>query len=97
MAGYHADIFSRNMLFRLPAKLENRAVPWVTYTDPELAHTGIRNADAETQYGAAALIITDWPLSENDRVRAERKTGGMVHGLPKHYSQNVQKNLSAFC
>ena len=78
MAGYHAGIVIRNMLFRLPAKLDNRAVPWVTYTDPELAHTGISKADAETQYGAAALTITDWPLSENDRARAERKTGGMV-------------------
>lgn len=78
IAGYHASIVIRNMLFKLPAKLDNRAVPWVTYTDPELAHTGMSKADAEAQYGAPALKITDWPFSENDRARAERKTSGMV-------------------
>jgi pyruvate/2-oxoglutarate dehydrogenase complex dihydrolipoamide dehydrogenase (E3) component len=78
IAGYHASIVIRNMLFKLPAKLDNRAVPWVTYTDPELAHTGMSKADAEAQYGAPALKITDWPFSQNDRARAERKTSGMV-------------------
>jgi pyruvate/2-oxoglutarate dehydrogenase complex dihydrolipoamide dehydrogenase (E3) component len=37
MAAYHAGIVIRNALFRLPAKVDYRAVPWVTYTEPELA------------------------------------------------------------
>ncbi|MBU2089643.1 MAG: FAD-dependent oxidoreductase, partial [Alphaproteobacteria bacterium] len=37
MAGYHAGIVIRNALFRLPARVDYSAVPWATYTDPELA------------------------------------------------------------
>jgi Pyridine nucleotide-disulphide oxidoreductase len=37
VASYHAGIVIRNALFRLPAKIDYRALPWVTYTDPELA------------------------------------------------------------
>ncbi|MDE0336001.1 MAG: FAD-dependent oxidoreductase, partial [Defluviicoccus sp.] len=44
VASYHAGIVIRNALFRLPAKLDDRAVPWVTYTDPELAHVGMTEA-----------------------------------------------------
>ena len=41
IAGYHAGIVIRNVLFRLPAKVDYSALPWVTYTDPELAHVGL--------------------------------------------------------
>src|SRR5260370_188820 len=37
----HAGIVIRNALFRLPARVDYRALPWVTYTDPELAQAGI--------------------------------------------------------
>ena len=41
IAGYHAGIVIRQALFRLPAKVDDRAVPWATYTDPELAQVGL--------------------------------------------------------
>ncbi|MBT7760480.1 MAG: FAD-dependent oxidoreductase, partial [Rhodospirillaceae bacterium] len=41
VAGHHAGIVIRNALFRLPAKAKQTAIPWVTYTDPELAHVGL--------------------------------------------------------
>ena len=46
VAGYHAGIVIKNALFRLPAKVSYDAVPWVTYTDPELAHVGMNEAQA---------------------------------------------------
>ncbi len=33
IAGYHAGIVIRNALFGLPAKVDYKALPWVTYTD----------------------------------------------------------------
>lgn len=51
MAGHHASVVVREMLFRIPAKAETRTVPWVTYTDPELAQIGL----TETAARAAGL------------------------------------------
>ena len=46
VALYHAGIVIRNALFRLPARVDYRALPWVTYTDPELAQVGLTEAAA---------------------------------------------------
>ncbi|MGH6912655.1 MAG: dihydrolipoyl dehydrogenase family protein, partial [Geminicoccales bacterium] len=49
VGSYHAGIVIRNALFRLPAKVDYRALPWVTYTDPELAHVGRTEAGAREE------------------------------------------------
>ncbi len=76
VAGYHAGIVVRNALFNVPAKVDYSAVPWVTYTDPELAHVG--KTLAEAQKTGAATTATTWHLRENDRAQAERATEGFV-------------------
>ncbi|MEX2644293.1 MAG: FAD-dependent oxidoreductase [Acetobacterales bacterium] len=77
VAGYHAGIVIRNALFRLPAKADHGAVPWVTYTDPELAQVGMTEAAARAA-GHEPLRILRWPFAENDRAQAERRTDGHV-------------------
>jgi len=77
VAGYHAAIVIRNALFRLPAKVDYRALPWVTYTEPELAHVGFTEAEARERH-AADLNILRWPFHENDRAQAERSTRGVI-------------------
>ncbi len=76
IALYHAGIVIRNALFRLPAKVDYRALPWVTYTDPELAQVGVTEAAARTV--ASALRILRWRFAENDRAQTERDTEGSV-------------------
>lgn len=76
MAGFQAGIVIRNALFRLPAKSDTRALPWVTYADPELAQVGLTEAEAKSQ-GLAHKVLT-WPFEENDRAIAEGKTGGLI-------------------
>ena len=78
IAGYHAGIIIRNMLFKLPARISDKAVPWVTYTDPELAHVGLGEDEAIAQYGEHNITILEWSLAENDRARAERRTEGLI-------------------
>lgn len=73
VAGYHAGIVIRNILFRLPAKAKTQHVPWVTYTDPELAHIGIQDPDVPQD----GHILTR-RYHENDRARAERRTDGLI-------------------
>ena len=55
VASYHAGIVIQNALFRLPAKVSYKALPWVTYTDPELAHVGLTEAAAEEQGQTASV------------------------------------------
>ena len=77
MAGYHAGIVIRNALFKLPAKVKYHAVPWVTYSDPELAQVGLSEAAARDKYGSGIQAVT-WPFADNDRARAERATEGFI-------------------
>jgi len=76
MAGHEAGIVLRNALFRLPAKVERRAVPWVTYTDPELAQVGLTEAVARAQGTDVTVVRSEY--AENDRARAERAGDGFV-------------------
>jgi pyruvate/2-oxoglutarate dehydrogenase complex dihydrolipoamide dehydrogenase (E3) component len=73
VALYHAGIVIRNALFRLPAKVDYRALPWVTYTDPELAQVGVTEATAGGHWR-----VLRWPFLENDRAQTERDTEGLV-------------------
>jgi pyruvate/2-oxoglutarate dehydrogenase complex dihydrolipoamide dehydrogenase (E3) component len=77
IAGYQAGIVLRNALFRLPVRTDYRALPWVTYCDPELAHIGLTEAEARKQFGDD-LRIARADFRDNDRARAERAiTGGI--------------------
>ena len=76
MAAYQAGIVIRNALFKLPAKVDYSAVPWVTYTDPELAHVGLSEHEAHEQ--GRNIRVLKWSFEDNDRAQAERRTEGMV-------------------
>lgn len=76
-ASYHAGIVIRNALFRLPAKADYRALPWVTYTDPELAHVGLSEAQAREMLGDR-VRVTRADFADNDRAQAERETAGGI-------------------
>jgi pyruvate/2-oxoglutarate dehydrogenase complex dihydrolipoamide dehydrogenase (E3) component len=76
VAGYHAGIVIRNALFRLPAKVDERTVPWVTFTSPELANVGLIEDQARARH--AEVRILRWPFAENDRAQTERDTDGLI-------------------
>jgi pyruvate/2-oxoglutarate dehydrogenase complex dihydrolipoamide dehydrogenase (E3) component len=77
LAGYDAGIVIRNILFKLPTKANYSAIPWVTYTDPELSQVGLTEAQAKEQYGDV-IKIAQWEYAENDRARAERIPSGLI-------------------
>ena len=77
VAGYHAGVIIRPMLFGLPARARNDHVPWVTYTDPELAQVGLTEAEARAAHGAK-LEVVRFPYSENDRAIATGQTEGFI-------------------
>ncbi len=77
LAGHHAGIVLRNALFRLQATVDTRALPWVTYTDPELAHVGLTEAQARAAHGGVIRVLHA-AFADNDRARAERATEGLI-------------------
>ncbi|MGI9452519.1 MAG: dihydrolipoyl dehydrogenase family protein [Geminicoccaceae bacterium] len=79
MAGYHGGIVIKNALFNLPAKVDERAVPWVTYTDPELAQVGLSEAQAAEQ--GVLVRASTFDFAGNDRAQAERATEGFVKAV----------------
>jgi pyruvate/2-oxoglutarate dehydrogenase complex dihydrolipoamide dehydrogenase (E3) component len=75
-AGYDAGIIIRNILFRLPAKANYTAMPWVTYTDPELAQVGLTEAVARQAHGV--IKVHRMGFEDNDRAVTKRRTTGFL-------------------
>lgn len=75
MASYQAGIALRNIAFKWPAKIDYKAVPWVTYTEPELAHVGLLASEALKDPN---LKITEFAFAELDRAQAENKINGKI-------------------
>src|SRR5262245_41444379 len=76
LANYQAGLVIRNALFRLPVKVNADLVPRVTFTDPELAHVGLTEAEARAR--GIAIRMLRWPYHENDRAQAEHETTGHI-------------------
>ncbi len=77
MAEYQAGIVLRNVLFRLPAKVDYSAVPWTTFTDPEVAHIGVTESEAVEK----DLNYTVYKYNYSDVDRAVTEVEG--HGFVK--------------
>ncbi|MBA3824350.1 MAG: FAD-dependent oxidoreductase [Ktedonobacterales bacterium] len=66
------------LLPRLFARtLNESAVPWVTFTDPQAARVGLTEADARQRFGAA-VHVQQIPFAALDRAQTEGQTAGFV-------------------
>ena len=78
VAGYHAGVVIRSMLFGLPSKQRTDHIPWVTFTDPELAQVGLTEAEARKTHDSHAVTVARFDYDENDRAIAEGKKTGFI-------------------
>jgi pyruvate/2-oxoglutarate dehydrogenase complex dihydrolipoamide dehydrogenase (E3) component len=76
VANYHAGIVIRRALFRLSAKVNEDVIPWVTFTDPELAQAGLTEEAARKRHRKIRVLRA--PFHDNDRAQAERETLGHI-------------------
>lgn len=76
MAEYQAGIVISNAVFRLPKKADYRVVPWVTFTDPELARVGLTEPQAREQGIEPKVLRFDF--DDVDRALTEVETGGLA-------------------
>ena len=78
VAGYHAGIVIRSLLFKMFwAKASTAHIPWVTYVDPEIAQVGLTEAEAKKKFGSSATVLR-FEASDVDRARAERTGKGLI-------------------
>lgn len=75
-ANYQAGLLVRHLLFRLPVRANFDNIPRITFTDPELAHVGLTDAQARERHGA--ICVLRWPYHDNDRAQAEGATRGHI-------------------
>lgn len=77
VAGYHAGVIIRSMLFGLPSRARTAHIPWATYTDPELAQVGLTEAEARAAHGDR-LETVRFDIAHNDRAIAEGAAAGLI-------------------
>lgn len=76
MAEHHGGVILRNIVFRLPTKVEQRAVPWCTFTDPELARVGLSQSEAVRR--RIEHRVYTFPFADIDRAHTEGTTDGFA-------------------
>lgn len=74
VAEYMASTALRNALLPVKTSADYSNVPWVTFTDPEVAHVGLSEAEAETRGGTTYR----YEFADLDRSIADGDTKGLV-------------------
>lgn len=76
MAAYGAKIAAKNALNGDSLRYDNAAMPWVVFTDPQIAGVGVGEADARFAERAAKTSILR--LEQLPRALAARDTHGLI-------------------
>ncbi|WP_214754908.1 NAD(P)/FAD-dependent oxidoreductase [Exiguobacterium sp. s16] len=76
-AGEEGKAVVANALFGLWNKVDYTKMPWITFTDPEVFHVGMTEAEARERHGDDVEIF-EAKLSEVDRFVADRQETGFV-------------------
>lgn len=86
-----ARIVIKNTLFSpfglTRAKLSSLVMPWVTYTDPEIAHVGMYESEARQQGIEVSTIAI--PFKDVDRAIADGETNGFIKILHPQGSDKI--------
>ncbi len=78
-AEYQAGIVISNALIPLlNRKVDYSVVPWVTYTEPELAHAGMSEDAARKTLGDDKVSVFRYDVKENDRHIIEKAIRGRI-------------------
>ena len=76
MSNHMAKVAVTNALLKMPSKMDIDHVPWVTYTDPELAHVGARADQLDAD--GVSYDTYRFPYNKLDRAITEGETTGQI-------------------
>lgn len=99
-ASYYAEIAVNNILKTKKITISQIVMPWVTFTDPEIAHIGMTEKESREKFTDINLLHVDATL---DRFRTENTTKGFIkiildkndtiigaHALGAHAGEYIQ-------
>lgn len=75
VSGYEGSNAVLEIALGLPAKADFTALPWCTYTEPEVAQIGMTESEAREAYGDKLRVVTEG-FDHNERAIAEGKDKG---------------------
>jgi pyruvate/2-oxoglutarate dehydrogenase complex dihydrolipoamide dehydrogenase (E3) component len=81
-AGWQAFQAARNALLPGSSSGLTDLVPWVTFTDPEVAHVGLTEEQARVKFGENVKVCR-WEMSRTDRAICEDDRDGFVKVIAK--------------
>jgi pyruvate/2-oxoglutarate dehydrogenase complex dihydrolipoamide dehydrogenase (E3) component len=81
-AGWQAFQAVRNALLPGSSSGFTEIVPWVTFTDPEVAHVGLTEPQARTKFNDN-VKVTRWEMNRSDRAVCENDLDGFIKVVSK--------------
>ncbi len=75
VANYQAELVVRNLLNGEDRKNDLSVLPWAIFTDPEIGHVGLTEAQANEKYQGVQTFSVD---AATDRFITDSKTGGFL-------------------
>lgn len=76
MCEHMAKIATSKALLKVPMKIDKDNVPWVTFTEPELAHVGL--TEKQLKERNIKYEVYKFPYSKIDRAVTEGQTVGLI-------------------
>jgi pyruvate/2-oxoglutarate dehydrogenase complex dihydrolipoamide dehydrogenase (E3) component len=77
VAAYEAVKLVRNLLFPGKSAVDYTDIPWALYTDPEVGHIGMTEAEAREKHGDAVRVY-QVPMADVDRAVVDRTPAGLL-------------------
>jgi pyruvate/2-oxoglutarate dehydrogenase complex dihydrolipoamide dehydrogenase (E3) component len=93
-AAWQGFMAVRNAYLPFNVKAVLDQVPWSTFTDPEVAHTGLTEAQARSKFGQGVMVF-NWPMDQVDRALTEGEPNGFVKLVHKRNGTILGATIAA--
>ena len=77
VSGYEGSNVALEITLGIPTKVDWSALPWCTYTSPEIAQVGVTESQARKEHGDKITVVTEG-FDDNERAMTEEATKGRL-------------------
>ena len=93
-AGYQAAHAVRNIFVPVAAKFDVGNLPWVTFTDPEIAHVGLTEPQARD--AGVEFKVVRFPYSRNERAVTDGEPYGLIKLLVNDKRRLIGAHIAGY-